>query len=133
MANTKEIGLLAERLAEKYLREKGYQILDKNYAFKLAGLPRAEIDLIARDQKTIVFVEVKSSQEKRNREQSSTFFPGSKVNQEKQRKIIQAGQSWLLKNKISLNAPWRIDVVVVKINSNQKTAQIEHFPNAVFY
>lgn len=49
-----ELGAEGERLAERFLRRRGYRILARNYRCS-----RGEIDLIARDGATIVFVEVK--------------------------------------------------------------------------
>ncbi|MGB9743559.1 MAG: YraN family protein [Minisyncoccales bacterium] len=130
--STKEIGWQGEKIAENFLKEKGYRILDKNYSVYFGiGLPRAEIDLVAQEKETIVFVEVKTIWQKRTKE-SFAFFPGHKVNWQKQQKIIRAGQIWLTKNKIPLASPWRIDLIVVRINPGQETAEVQHFPNAVF-
>jgi putative endonuclease len=53
--NFREIGTLGEEIAEKYLKEQGYKIIEKNYhASRLS-----EIDIIARHNKLLVFVEVK--------------------------------------------------------------------------
>ena len=49
------LGRRGERIAERYLRRKGYRILERN--FRGAG---AEIDLVAMDGETLVFVEVKT-------------------------------------------------------------------------
>ncbi|MEJ2744403.1 MAG: YraN family protein [bacterium] len=49
-----ELGVEGERLAERFLRKRGYRILARNFR-----CPRGEIDLVARDGATVVFVEVK--------------------------------------------------------------------------
>lgn len=55
MASHNELGKRGEEIAKEYLENKGYQILKMNWRHK-----RAEIDLIARHEKTLVFVEVKT-------------------------------------------------------------------------
>ena len=38
--NTKKTGDLGEEMAERYLKDRGYKILDKNYVFKIPGSPQ---------------------------------------------------------------------------------------------
>ena len=52
--NRRKIGQEQEELAAKYLEEKGYEILERNYRIRTG-----EIDLIARDARYLVFIEVK--------------------------------------------------------------------------
>ena len=121
--STKEIGSFGERIAEKYLKNKGYQILDKNYCFRIPGNPqKGEIDIIAKNEDIIHFVEVKSI-----RGPSSVISPEEKVNWLKKKKIIKAAESWLMKKKLSLNSKWQIDVISIKINRDK--AKIKHFEN----
>ena len=123
---SKQTGILGEKIAENYLKNKGYEILDKNYSFKISGPKRGEIDIIAKKENTISFVEVKTLTS------DKVIRPEEKVDYLKQRKIIKTGQSWLMKNKIPFDTKWQIDVVSILINPNTKTAKIRHFPNAVF-
>ena len=59
--NSKQLGNLGERMAENYLKEKGYQILDKNYSFRIPGNPqKGEIDIVAKKSDIISFIEVKT-------------------------------------------------------------------------
>ena len=60
MGNTREIGNLGERIAESFLRLKGYRILCRNYRY--AG---REIDLLATKGKALVAVEVKLRRSRR--------------------------------------------------------------------
>ena len=55
MKSVFEIGLLGEKKAAFYLRMRGMRILEKRYR-----TPHGEIDLIAREKDTLVFVEVKT-------------------------------------------------------------------------
>ena len=57
MAGHNELGKKGEDAAVRYLRQKGYEILERNWVYE-----RYEIDIIARDEEFIVFAEVKSRQ-----------------------------------------------------------------------
>jgi len=130
LKNTQELGNLGEKIAEDYLKRKGYKILDKNYKLRLNFSPQSgEVDIIAKNQKNniIVFSEVKTLNSNYR-----YFSPEEKVNFTKKKKIIKTAESWLLKNKISLDSEWQIDVISIRINPETKKAKIQHFPNAFF-
>jgi putative endonuclease len=126
-SEAKEIGELGERIAENYLRKKGYKILEKNYGFRIPGNPqKGEIDIIAKKGDLISFVEVKTL---RNTEGS--FLPEEKVNFQKGRKLRIAAESWLMKNRIPLDSKWQIDVIAILIEKGE--IKISHFENAIPY
>lgn len=54
------LGAKGEELAGEYLKNRGFEILERNYRYK-----RKEIDLIVRDKNTVVFVEVKAGRSKK--------------------------------------------------------------------
>lgn len=123
--DSKQLGNFGERIAEKYLKNKGYQILDRNYSFRVSGSPqKGEIDIIAKRGDTISFIEVKTL-----RNPATLIRPEEKVDFRKKRKIAKAAESWLMKKKIPLNSKWQIDVISVKINPLDKKAKIRHFEN----
>jgi putative endonuclease len=84
MDDRKAIGSRGEREAASYLRRKGYTILRRNYRCR-----RGEIDIIARKNRTVIFVEVKTG---RNR---SFGDPAEWVDRKKQRHLITAAQHYL--------------------------------------
>lgn len=136
---TKRIGTFGERIAEKYLKDKGYQILDRNYSFKIPGNPqKGEVDIVAKKEDCIVFVEVKTIFAINTKNQGSfifrtnSFSPEDKVNASKQRKLRQTSENWLMKNRIPLNSKWQIDVIAIEIEENRK-AKVSHFENAISY
>ena len=98
----KPVGAQGEDLAAKFLQREGYAILDRN-----VRCGRHEIDIIARDGDTIVFVEVKTL-----RTANEIFRPEGHVTQEKQRHLIAAGQWYMTKHR-DPNAYYRFDVVSV--------------------
>jgi len=122
---SKKVGKIGEEIAVKFLKEKGYKILDRNYRFQIPGdLQRGEIDIVAKKDDTICFVEVKTLKDPK-----IEILPEEKINFSKKQKLIATAESWLIKNKIPLDSKWQIDVISVKIK-NGKT-KIFHFENAI--
>jgi len=94
-------GILAEDRAEEFLKESGYKILQRNYKTKLG-----EVDIIARDQDSICFIEVKFRS-------SDRFGSGLEaVSGLKQKQISKAALSFL-KEKNLLDKKARFDVVAL--------------------
>lgn len=113
----KKLGRDSEALAARYLEEKGFQILERNFRCSLG-----EIDLIAQEGKYLVFVEVKS------RRSLQYGAPSLAVNWHKQRKIVQLAQTYLKVKKL-IKTSCRFDVVSV-FAPKDSLAQIKHIPNA---
>lgn len=123
--NSKKVGEIGEKIAERYLKKKGYKILDKNYSFFISGEPKkGEIDIVARKSNTISFIEVKTL-----RAPEALIPPEEKVDFKKKRRLIKTAESWLVKNKIPLNSKWQIDVIAIKLVGD--VAKISHFKNAI--
>lgn len=127
--NSKQLGALGEKIALGFLEKKGCRILDKNYSSKfISGPRRGEIDIIAKKDDIISFVEVKTLTEN-DRFNAS---PEEKVNFLKKRKIIKTAESWLMEKKIPLDSKWQVDVVAIRIDPNFKKAKINYFPNVSY-
>lgn len=109
-------GAQAEALAEQFLQARGLVCLERNYRCA-AG----EIDLIMRDDATLVFVEV--------RLRSNRYFAqaAETVNYRKQAKITRAAQYFLLTRRLTDKMPCRFDVVAL---DNMNSESIEWIPNA---
>ena len=101
MNNTKVYGTAGEFKAKQFLQQKKYIVLAMNYRTKMG-----EIDLIMKDKDTIVFVEVKA------RNTLAFGYPRESVTPQKQRKIQQIAQLYLMKTK-NINKPIRFDVVEI--------------------
>jgi len=118
------MGKSGENIAEKYLLENGYKILDKNFVFRSAGGPqKAEIDIVAEKGDSFIFVEVKTAKE------NAFFNPENKVDFKKRNKIARAAEVWLSKNKIALDKKWQIDVVAIRVDPCTEEFKLSHFPN----
>ena len=130
MKNKKETGKLGEKIAENYLEAKGYQILEKNYFLKAEGSPfLGEIDIIAKKEETICFVEVKTLVGSLSTGFVEDFSPEQRVNFEKRKKIARVAEMWLAKNKIPLDSNWQIDLLSIVLDPQGKKAKIKHFQN----
>ncbi|MDP2864484.1 MAG: YraN family protein [bacterium] len=126
--NTRKIGNFGERIAERYLRNKGYKILGKNYSRKwIRGPQKGEIDVIAEKDKIISFIEVKTI----TSAQGGGYLPEDKVNFQKQKQLIKIAQDWLSEKKIPLESKWQIDIMAIKIDLESKKAKIRHIQNAI--
>jgi len=119
------MGKLGEDIAAKYLQNKGYQILERNFPRKVSRFLKSEIDVIVKKGDIISFVEVKTSKE------NPSFFPEEKVNFKKKRKLIRSAESWLLKRKIPLDSKWQIDIIAIEIDLQSKKPKISHFENVL--
>lgn len=124
----KQLGNLGEKIACYYLENKGYKILDKNYSKEWSAVSKGEIDIVARKDKTISFIEVKT--QTNPAKGGVGFSPEERVNFLKQRKLIKLAQDWLVRNKIPLDKKWQIDVIAIRVDLNSKKARIRHFENA---
>src|SRR5216110_933975 len=103
-------GARGEKLACRFLRRNGYKVLYRNFRGRTGG----EIDIVCRDNDTLVFVEVKT----RTREDFGR--PSAAVNRDKQKRIARGGLAWLrlLDNPDIL---FRFDVVEVVIAGGSKS------------
>ncbi len=134
--NSKELGSFGEKIAENYLKKKGYQVLDRNYTSKfVSGPSRGEIDIVAKKDDVISFIEVKTLRQApafakaTAGKQGEPISPEEKVNFGKQRKLIRMAEGWLMEKKIPLDSKWQIDIISIVIESGK--AKINHFENAI--
>ena len=119
------IGNLGEREAARHLKKNGYKILERNYT--ALG---AEIDIIARKDNTIAFVEVKTRNLKYLGYKEAR--PASSVTPEKQRKIIKVASSYIARHPSDTRL--RLDVIEVYTEGDAKDRpkikEIKHIEGA---
>ena len=106
MAEHNDFGKLGEELAVNYLIEKGYEILERNWRNI-----HKEIDIIAKDGKDLVVVEVKARQSDENGE------PDMAVTRQKQTRLISAANAYLFQNSLDINTRFDIISIIMKDNS----------------
>jgi putative endonuclease len=108
---------LGERAAKRQLKKGGLKFLYANFSSE-----HGEIDLIFREGKTLVFVEVKT------RSSESWARPAAAVNADKQRKLIATARDYLHLLRHS-NIPYRFDIVEVLLVDG-RVNEVRHQPNA---
>lgn len=114
--NKRKIGSEQEEIAVHFLQSKGYEIVEQNYFCRYG-----EIDIICKDGKYLVFVEVKY------RANSKMGAPQEAVSAYKIQHIIRSAQSYLYEKRYSMDIPVRFDVVVIlgkEINVIQNAFEI---------
>lgn len=111
------IGQRGENLAAKELQKLGYRLYVRNFK-----CPLGEIDIIARDGKTLVFVEVKT------RLSEDAVTPEEQVNSVKQHQITKAARHYLARYG-DPKPPARFDVVAI-VWAQGQTPVIRHIKNA---
>ncbi len=112
--NNIEKGKLGEEIASRYIQSKGGIIIEQNYRTKIG-----EIDLIAKINGELVFVEVKS------RSSINYGYPSEAVNYKKQRKITNVAKYYILDNSLE-NVSVRFDIIEIYL----KNKKINHIVNA---
>lgn len=110
-------GLQGEEIAEQYLIQNGYEIIEKNYRSQ-----QGEIDLIATQNNFLVFVEVK------NYSFCSYGVPLAAVNINKRRHIIHAARTYIYRKGIK-DQNCRFDVITIYRREDGSRA-IELYQNA---
>ncbi len=111
--NKRTTGSQYEQLAARYLTDKGMQIIAMNYRCR-----SGEIDIIAMDGRTLVFVEVKY------RSSTAYGYPEEAVDNRKQAKIHMVARYFLMDKRYNEETPIRFDVIAILGN------QIKHIRNA---
>ncbi len=115
----KTTGAYGESLAADFLRNKGYTIVTKNWHCNIG-----EIDIIAQESNTLVFVEVRTKHGTRN------GTPEESITPKKQAKLIELAYSYLAET-VSPIDDWRIDIVAIVLDSGNRILRITHLPSAV--
>lgn len=112
------LGRRGEEIAAQYLQQHGYVILATNWHCQ-AG----EIDIIAREGATLVFVEVKT------RRTASTGDTFAAITPEKRRRLTRAVYTYL-DVQASTDSLWRIDAIAVALSDTEKPV-INHVQDAL--
>lgn len=112
-----QTGKLGEDIATKYLQEKGYSIIERNFYCN-----QGEIDIIALDKDEIVFIEVKTRTNKKY------GFAAEAVDENKRRHLLRAIRYYVYSRNLQ-NEFIRIDVIEVYFNN--KNIKINHIRQAI--
>lgn len=112
------LGQRGEKAAARYLRRQGYRVLARNVRSKFG-----ELDLVALDGRTIVFVEVKT------RVHHEAGLPAEAIDSDKQRRLTRLALHYLRRHRL-LEQSTRFDVVAVTWPQSSRPPSIKHYRNA---
>jgi len=137
MSNNNILGKLGEDLACRFLEERGFKVLERNY-WKKWG----EIDIVAqgkslfgKKEPVVHFVEVKAVAREINedgviRETKHGFQPEDAIHPWKIKRLKRAIQSYLLEKNLQ-DSSWQFDIVAVFVDQDKKITKIRYTENAV--
>ncbi|MFQ5493048.1 MAG: YraN family protein [Candidatus Dojkabacteria bacterium] len=117
--NKRKRGKQIEGKVASYLRSAGYQIIERNFTIR-----GGEIDIIAREQSELVFVEVKSLKNENYIRLEQT------ITSKKRQTLIKTCRVWMMRNEMQ-DADWRIDFVGV-VASSGSIDKLKHIKNAIY-
>ena len=117
MAKHNETGKKGEEIAARFLAEKGYIILNSNWYFG-----KGELDIIAKKDNIMVFVEVKT------RESNTFGEPETFVTRKKQKQLVKTADAYIQLKNIDLES--RFDVISVILGKND--FKINHIEDAFY-
>ena len=115
----RQIGRNAEKQAADFLRGRGYRILETNVRFTVG-----EVDIIAEDGPTLVFVEVRA------RRPSRFGTPEDSLTAGKRRRVVHAVELYQQSRHLKEDRPLRIDVVAIDLQPSGVATRIELIQNA---
>ena len=130
MATRKTIGLRGEQEAIRYLRKRGYKIIAHR-----ERILRGDIDIVALDKRTVVFIEVRS------KTTTERGHPTETIDTRKKQRICTLANAYIKRHRLE-DYSFRLDVVTVLFTSptsiqnhwlfrrSSNTPIIEHFQNA---
>ncbi len=113
------LGRAGEEKAAKLLVENGYFIAVKNFRSSVG-----EVDIIAENRDTVVFVEVKL------RDSSAGYMPREAVDKDKRRRILHAARSYMYKSHQSAKARFDIIEIIKNKRDDLKDAEVNWIKNA---
>lgn len=107
-------------MACEFLKQKGYKILDRNYRKKWG-----EIDIVAKKDDIIHFVEVKSVS------RVTGYLPEENIHPWKRKRLGRAIQTYLLEKKISEDLEWQTDSLAVFLDFKTRKAKFRFLENII--
>lgn len=118
MAEHNELGKCGEDLAVSFLEEKGYKIITRNWR-----CGSNELDIVALDGSTLVFVEVKTRH-------SDYVDPRTSMSKSKIRNFAKAVTMYV--NKMQVRSNFRLDVIIIVMQGGyDNQTYFEHYEDAI--
>jgi putative endonuclease len=120
----RRLGALGERLAREHLEARGFEIIDVNFRTRLG-----ELDVVARNERFLVFCEVKT---RIRRGQRGALGPFAAIGFRKQRRVRMMARQWLAARAITGPRPpeIRFDAIGVELAPSGRLVELEHLEDA---
>ena len=115
----KQLGNVGEEIAARELTRRGYTVRERNWR-----CPEGELDMVAEQGETLVFVEV------RTRRGDRFGTPEESITLAKRAHLIAAAQAYLQAHSLQ-DRDWRIDVVAVEMSAQGQLQRVDVIENAI--
>lgn len=128
-AKNKETGQLGEDIACRFLMKHGFEVVERNY-WKKWG----EIDIVAKKEDKLHFVEVKSVSREINPEvpyKEDSFRPEDNLHPWKLQRLSRVTQTYLLEKDVSDETPWQFDVITVYLDMKRRMSKVYLLENVI--
>ena len=119
----RRIGDIGENVACEFLRRREFEIVEKNYLRKWG-----EIDIVAKKNKVVRFIEVKSVVSHGTLE-GDRYRPEDNMHPWKLKRLVRVIQTYLLEKKV--DSTWQLDLITVKIDEQKRQARVELIENII--
>ncbi len=130
-SDSQKIGELGEDVACKYLLNKGFSVLERNYTKKWG-----EIDIIAQKDDVIYFIEVKSKSVLEldvhvgHGQEDGTFRPEENMHPWKMKRLRRVIETYLISKRVG-GQDWQFDVMLVYLDMKQRKARVRTLDNII--
>ena len=125
MAKHNEIGKIGENIAKAFLMKHGFSVLDTNYRTRYG-----EIDIIAKKDNKIRFIEVKSVKVNNFLHiESLNVKPEDNLTKDKWSKFVTSIETYLRHKNVAHETKWQIDLARVYINTETREGKINLLEN----
>lgn len=134
LTHKQKIGQIGENVAVKHFVKLRFKILDRNYRKKWG-----EIDIIAKKDNILHFIEVKSvsyetfpSAKSGSSDVSyETLRPEENIHFWKRKRLARAIQTYLMEKNVSCETEWCVDMIAVFLNLKTKKAKFRFTENII--
>lgn len=130
MAKHNETGKIGEDIVSKFVENKGFIIIERNYRQKWG-----ELDIIAKKDKKIHFIEVKTVSRKsfggHFEQEINNYRPEDNMHPWKIKRLQRTIQTYLLQKKVYKEPEWQFDLACVFLDQEKRVAKIKLMQNIV--
>lgn len=121
------LGARGEELAARHLEARGYQVVERNFRTR-----HGELDVVARDARSLVFCEVKSRVVRSDAGASDVLGPFAAIGHRKQRQVRAMAREWLGQGRLEGSRPpeIRFDAIGISFDATGKLVALEHLEAA---